>query len=84
MDVGSQLDVVVQYAGIDLSHQRLDMVVDDRLIVEIKSTDRLHRDAKRQLYNYLRATKLEIGLLLHFGRAPTFYRVICTKQRQQC
>jgi GxxExxY protein len=49
--------------------------------VEIRSTERLHRDAKRQLYNYLRATTLKVGLLLHFGRAPNFYRVICTNQR---
>jgi GxxExxY protein len=79
--VARELDVTVRYAGIDLSHQRLDMVVDDRLVVEIKSTERLHRDAKRQLYNYLRATRLEIGLLLHFGRVPNFYRVICTSRQ---
>jgi hypothetical protein len=30
-----------------------------------------------QLFSYLCATNLEVGLLLHFGREPKFYRVIC-------
>jgi GxxExxY protein len=76
--VGRELNVLVQYAGADIAHQRLDMVVDDKVVLEIKSTEHLHRDAKRQLYNYLRATKFEVGLLLHFGRSAKFYRVICT------
>ncbi len=71
---------IVQYAGADIAHQRLDMVVDDKLVLEIKSTEHLHRDAKRQLYNYLRATKFEVGLLLHFGRSANFYRVICASR----
>jgi GxxExxY protein len=51
------------------------MVVDGKVVVEIKSTDRLHPNARRQLLNYLRATNLEVGLLLHFGPEPKFYRV---------
>ena len=52
------------------------MIIDDKLVVEIKSTYQLHKAAPRQLYNYLRATNLEVGLLLHFGPEPVFYRVI--------
>ena len=44
--------------------------------VEIKSTRELHRPANRQVYNYLRSTNLEIGLLLHFGPEARFYRMI--------
>lgn len=58
--------------------QRLDMIVDDRLVVETKSTYELHRAAHRQVYNYLKATRLEVGLLLHFGPEPKFYRLVCT------
>ena len=81
--VARELDVVVQYAGTDISHQRLDMVVDDKVVLEIKSTEHLHRDAKRQLYNYLRATRFEVGLLLHFGRSANFHRVICTNEARR-
>lgn len=43
----------------------------------VKATERLHPSASPQLFSYLCATTLEVGLLLHFGREPRFYRVIC-------
>jgi len=75
--VARELSVRVTYKGDELGQQRLDMVVDDILVIEAKSTHVLHPSASRQLYNYLRATNLELGLLLHFGPEPHFYRVIC-------
>jgi GxxExxY protein len=78
--VDRELNVLVRYDGAEIAHQRLDMVVDDKVVIEIKSTEHLHRDAKRQLYNYLRATRFEVGLLLHFGRSAKFYRVICSNR----
>jgi GxxExxY protein len=81
-DVAREFSVEVRYDGVPIARQRLDMVVDQRLIVEIKATEKLHKDAIRQLFNYLRATALDIGLLLHFGREPKFYRVICNNDRQ--
>ena len=57
--------------------QRIDMVVDDKLVVEVKATSKLPESATRQLYNYLHATNLEVGLLLHFGTKPGIHREIC-------
>jgi GxxExxY protein len=74
--VTRELFIRVRYKENELGLQRLDMVVDDKPIVEIKSTEELHRAASRQLYNYLRATGLEVGLLLHFGPKPAFYRLV--------
>ena len=68
---------MVYYRGAPLTWQTLDMIVDERLIVENKSTEILHPSATLQLFSYLSATKLEVGLLLHFGREPKSYRVIC-------
>ena len=63
-----EVSIRVTYKGEELSNQRLDMVVDGRIIIETKSTLELHKiSARRQLYNYLKATNLEVGLLLHFG-----------------
>ena len=62
------------YKGEELAYQRLDMLIDDVLIVEVKSRVELHKGANRQVYNYLRATNLEVGLLLHFGPEPKFHR----------
>jgi hypothetical protein len=42
---------------------------------EIRSTQELHKAAMRQVHSYLRASNLELGLLLHFGPDPKFYRV---------
>jgi len=76
-DVAREFGVTVRYGGVEIAHQRLDMVVDERVVVEIKASESLHQDATRQLFNYLRATRLEVGLLLHFGRSAKFRRVIC-------
>jgi len=65
----------IMYKGEPLMDQRLDMIVDRQVVVEIKSTEQLHGGATRQVYNYLRATGLEAGLLLHFGVKPRFWRV---------
>ena len=73
--VAREFGVRVSYKGTDLGIQRLDLVVDEKFVVEIKSTQDLHKAAVRQVYNYLRASNLELGLLLHFGPDPKFYRV---------
>jgi len=74
--VGREVSVNIAYKGITLTSQRLDFVDDEKLIVEAKSTQTLPAFAARQLYNYLRATNLAIGLLLHFGPEPKFHRLI--------
>jgi GxxExxY protein len=76
--VEREVGVRVMYKGEVLGTQRLDMVVDSRVTVEVKSTYELHRAATRQVYSYLRATNLDIGLLLHFGPEPRVHRTICS------
>ena len=72
--VRREAGVCVMYKGEELAYQRLDMIVDDVLVVEVKWTAELHKGANRQVYNYLRATNLEVGLLLHFGPEAKVYR----------
>src|SRR5215210_5907975 len=79
-DIGREVSVPVLYKGEEIARQRLDMIVDQQLVVEVKSTRTLHEGSVRQIENYLRATKLELGLLLHFGPQPKFYRVISTNK----
>lgn len=76
--VGRGVWVPVRYKHWELGRQRLDMVVDERVVIEVKSSATLHESAERQLFNYLRCTNLEVGLLLHFGsRKAEFRRVVC-------
>ena len=75
--VGREVYVPISYDGTVIARQRIDMIVDGLLIIEAKSTHDLHKSAARQVYNYLRATRLQVGLLLHFGPEPAFYRLVC-------
>src|SRR5262245_29448980 len=74
--VAREVSVPVFYKGEELSKERLDMVVDEKLVVEVKATLDLHKSARAQLFNYLKATKLEVGLLLHFGPFAHPYRAV--------
>ena len=80
--VAREVSVNVFYKGQELGSQRLDLIVDEKLVVETKATSDLHKSATRQLYNYLKATNLELGLVLHFGPEARFYRVICRNKRE--
>src|SRR6476620_5354639 len=74
--VSREMAVNVIYKGEQLANQRMDMVVDGKVVVETKSSLELHKTARRQLYNYLKATNMELGLFPHFGERAAFYRVI--------
>ena len=74
--VDREVMIPVYYKGRLVARQRLDMVVDDRVVVECKATDRLPASAGPQLIGYLRATRFEVGVLLHFGPHPKFYRFV--------
>ena len=79
--VKRELLVEVTYKKQRIGWQRLDMVIDHRVVVELKSTEVLPSFSSRQLVNYLRATTFEVGVLLHFGPKPRFYRFVDTKQK---
>ena len=78
--VDREVPVPVHYKGRVLGGFQIDTLVDDKVIVEIKSSQVLSPTAKRQLYNYLKATQIEIGLLLHFGPEAKFYREVTKHQ----
>src|SRR5215813_6012049 len=74
--VDREVGVIVYYRGEPLARQRLDMVIDNRVIVEVKATEQLHPTASAQLFSYLCATDYEVGLVLHFGHKAAFKRAI--------
>ena len=81
--VDREVPVIVYYRGVPLAKQVFDMVVDKKVIVEIKATERLPSGTDRQIFSYLCSTTLEVGLILHFGRRPGFHRVICENRLKQ-
>jgi GxxExxY protein len=79
--VDREVSVPVYYKGQLVARQRLDMVVDGRVVVECKARERLPPTAGPQLIGYLRATIFEVGVLLHFGPHPKFYRFVDTVKK---
>jgi GxxExxY protein len=77
--IAREVWVTVFFKGMVMGKQRLDMVVDEKLVVEVKSTYDLRPGALRQLHNYLCATHLQVGLFLHFGPEPKFYRMVSAR-----
>jgi GxxExxY protein len=64
-----QVGVPLLYKGQLISEYRPDLVVDERVIVEVKSIERLHPVHMTQMITYLRVCRLRIGLLVNFNTA---------------
>jgi len=74
--------VDVHYKGTLIGKQRIDLIVDDEVVVEVKATEILPRFANRQLLNYLAVARRRVGLILHFGPDAKFYRMVHTPKLQ--
>ena len=70
----SQSPVRVLYEGCIIGEYFADIVVDNKVLVEIKATKYLVKENEAQLLNYLKATDIEVGLLLNFGPNPEIKR----------
>ena len=81
--VDREVSFVISYLGTSVGLYKCDMMIDDAVIVEIKAGSTLDPSAKRQLFNYLRASGKSVGLLFHFGPEPKVYRQICTPHFQK-
>lgn len=68
--VARQVPVDIRYDGLHFEAAfRIDILVEDTLLIEIKSADRLHASHAKQLLTYLRLTHQPLGLLINFGGA---------------
>ena len=63
----SQKCIDVIYKGQNLGVFRLDIVIDEKIILELKAVKEMNDLFKQQLLSYLRATGLHLGLLINFG-----------------
>ncbi len=74
--------IEVFYDGEVVGNYRADIIIDECIIIENKAAEALAKDNEYQLINYLKATKIEVGLLLNFGKKPEFKRKIFTNDRK--
>jgi GxxExxY protein len=69
-----QVPFTVRYRGKMIGEFQADIVVEGRVIVELKATQQHDKTFEAQLLNYLRASGIRVGPLLNFGRARLHYR----------
>ncbi len=82
LEVKSQYPINVYYEGNQVGEYYADIIVDDCIIIENKVAETLKEEHEFQLINYLKATELEVGLLLNFGKKPSFKRKYFTNDRK--
>ncbi len=78
-----QVGVPVWYRGQQVGDFRADVVVENSVILELKAVRALDPSHESQLLNYLRATTIEVGLLLNFGPRPEFKRLAFDNSRKK-
>jgi len=80
--VEKQMPITVFYDDHVVGEYFADLVVEKKIIIEIKAAEALCEEHELQLINYLKATDYEIGLLLNFGKKPEIRRKIFTNEKQ--
>ena len=68
--------IKVYYDNQVIGDYMADIIVEDKVILELKSVKELHPAHSAQLINYLKATSLEIGLLINFGESVEIKRKV--------
>ena len=70
----TQVPIKVNYDGVSVGEYYADIIVEDKVIIELKASANLVPENILQLQNYLKATNIEVGLLLNFGKKPEIRR----------
>ena len=82
LKVCRQIEIPVSFRGQLVGDFSADMLVEGCVLVELKAARSLDTSHTAQLLNYLRATDIEVGLLLNFGLKPEFKRLIFDNPRK--
>jgi GxxExxY protein len=80
LEVKRQVPIKVYFKGQEIGNYFADIVVNDLVIIELKAAEILLEAHEAQLTNYLRATNIEVGLLLNFGKQPQIKRKVFTNK----
>ncbi|HJT27806.1 MAG TPA: GxxExxY protein [Pyrinomonadaceae bacterium] len=83
LKVCSRVGIPVWFRGHQVGHFEADVLVENCVVLELKAARSLDSSHHAQLMNYLKATDIEVGLLLNFGERPEFKRVIFDNLKKQ-
>ena len=81
--VEAQKPIKVYFKNQLIGEYYADLLIEDKVIVELKACELLMNVHFAQLMNYLKATEIQVGLLLNFGEDAEFKRIIYTNDRKQ-
>ncbi len=82
LKVEQQKNIRVKYEGAEIGDYYADLLVNDCVIIELKAAESLCEEHEAQLINYLKATSIEVGLLMNFGKKAEFKRKIFTNENK--
>jgi len=80
MNVITQQPIKVYYEKEQVGNYFADLIVEDKVIVELKASESICEEHEAQLINYLKATDIEVGLLMNFGKDPKFKKKVFSNQ----
>ena len=80
--VEKQKRINVYYFSHEVGDYYADLVVENLIILELKASETLTEEHENQLINYLKATEIEVGLLLNFGKKPEVKRKVFDNDRK--
>ncbi len=80
LEAKSQQQIKVFYEIFEVGNYFADIVVEEKVIIELKTAEGLCEEHEAQLVNYLRATEIEVGLLLNFGKTPQFKKKVFSNE----
>ena len=83
LQVMCQVDLPVHFRGQVVGDFRADLIVNGVVSLELKAAQALDRIHEAQVLNYLRATSIEVALLLNFGPRPQFKRFLLDNQQKR-
>jgi GxxExxY protein len=78
-----QVPLPVWFRGYKVGEFRADMMVENSVLLELKSARTLEPAHEAQLLHYLKSTEIELGMLLNFGARPQFRRLIFDNDRKK-
>ena len=79
----AQKQIKVYFKGQEVGEYFADILVNNSIIIELKACDRICHEHELQLINYLKATDIELGLLLNFGEKPQVRRKVFANERKE-
>ena len=80
LDCEKQKPIDVYYDDKKVGEYFADIIVNKKVIIELKASENLCEEHECQLTNYLKATDIEVGLLLNFGKKPELKRKVFSKE----